>query len=528
MKFKHLLVTLSLAILMLVGGCATRFDEGASPSVTPTQEPSAEQSAEPSATPSFVVPEGDASGGSTDLPERPKLTIGQGLHQYDMQLELDEQGHLLTGKMTVAYNNQTGTELKNIPFQLYANAFAKESTAPFFASEMSQAYPNGFSPGGIDITALRVDGTAATHTLENDDQTVMQIALPKPLQNGGKASIEFEFTVRIPNSLGRFGYGDKGINLCNFYPIACAWDGSKFYTYPYYKAGDPFVSDISDYNVSLSVPEGMVVAYSGNGKETTANGSTTIQIEAPMVRDFAAVASRELAVAAKTVSGVEVKSYFYKNDSSGGRKALTYGADAIKSFNSLFGAYPYDSFSVVQTDFFIGGMEYPGIVLIDKSLYSVDISLEYVVVHEAAHQWWYAVVGNDQIMEPWLDEALAEYSSIKYYGETYSKQEEELMYDTNTGMTANILESQYGKDTPGVSTPMSDFENSGLYSYCIYTKGNIMFHEIEEKIGRDKMISILKAYYKDNSFKRSTKDVLVKAFTDAGGQDVAAIFDKWL
>lgn len=524
MKLKRLLVTLSLAVMMLIGGCATRYDEGASPSVAPSQEQTAEQSA----TPSFVVPHGDASGGSTDLPERTKLVIGQGLHQYDMQLELDEQGHLLTGRMTVAYNNQTGTALQSIPFQLYANAFAKESTAPFFETEMSQAYPNGFSPGGIDITALRVDGTDAAHTLENDDQTVMQIALPNPLESGSKANIEFEFTVRIPNSLGRFGYGDKGINLCNFYPIACAWDGSKFYTYPYYKAGDPFVSDVSDYKVSLSVPEGMVAAYSGNGKETSTNGITTVQIEAPMVRDFAAVVSRDMAVASKKINGIEVKSYFYKDDSLAGKKALTYGANAIKSFNSLFGAYPYDSFSVVQTDFFIGGMEYPGIVLIDNSLYSVDLSLEYVVVHEAAHQWWYAVVGNDQIMEPWLDEALAEYSTVKYYGETYTEQEEKLMYDTNTGLTAGMLESQYGKDIPGVSTPMSEFDNSGLYSYCIYTNGNIMFHEIEEKIGRDKMISILQTYYQQNSFKRSTKDILVKAFTDAGGQDVAAIFDKWL
>jgi aminopeptidase N len=40
-----------------------------------------------------------------------------------------------------------------------------------------------------------------------------------------------------------------------------------------------------------------------------------------------------------------------------------------------------------------------------------------VIVHETAHQWWYSMVGNDQILEPWLDESLADYSEVVYYDE---------------------------------------------------------------------------------------------------------------
>ena len=62
-------------------------------------------------------------------------------------------------------------------------------------------------------------------------------------------------------------------------------------------------------------------------------------------------------------------------------------------------------------------------VMIDTSLYleQQQVWLEYVTVHETAHQWWYGVVGNDQIDEPWLDEALTEYSTILYYGHRYGK-----------------------------------------------------------------------------------------------------------
>ena len=55
--------------------------------------------------------------------------------------------------------------------------------------------------------------------------------------------------------------------------------------------------------------------------------------------------------------------------------------------------YPYDTYSVIASDFYIGGMEYPTLVMIDQSLYNEKdkFLLEYVIAHETAHQWWYSV-----------------------------------------------------------------------------------------------------------------------------------------
>ena len=36
-------------------------------------------------------------------------------------------------------------------------------------------------------------------------------------------------------------------------------------------------------------------------------------------------------------------------------------------------------------------------------------------VHEVVHQWFYNLVGNDQVNEPWLDESLAQYATWQYY-----------------------------------------------------------------------------------------------------------------
>ena len=69
---------------------------------------------------------------------------------------------------------------------------------------------------------------------------------------------------------------------------------------------------------------------------------------------------------------------------------------------------------------FNDGMEYSGFFYLSRDFYSLyDGSprnyLTFVAVHETSHQWWFEQVGNDQAMQPWLDESLATYSERVYY-----------------------------------------------------------------------------------------------------------------
>ena len=80
----------------------------------------------------------------------------------------------------------------------------------------------------------------------------------------------------------------------------------------------------------------------------------------------------------------------------------------------MFGDYPYSIYNVVQADFCYGGMEYPNLSIISNSIENYDEYLN-IIVHETAHQWWYNIVGNDEFNEPWLDEALTEFSTVLFY-----------------------------------------------------------------------------------------------------------------
>ena len=63
-----------------------------------------------------------------------------------------------------------------------------------------------------------------------------------------------KFKVKLPNSIGRMGYGENTVNIANWYQyylcLMIMWNLE-----PYHSIGDPFYSDISDYSVNISIPE---------------------------------------------------------------------------------------------------------------------------------------------------------------------------------------------------------------------------------------------------------------------------------
>ena len=52
-----------------------------------------------------------------------------------------------------------------------------------------------------------------------------------------------------------------------------------------------------------------------------------------------------------------------------------------------------------------------------------------VVAHEVAHQWFYALVGNDQGRDPWLDEGLASYAEYVQIGTLVRHERESIPSD---------------------------------------------------------------------------------------------------
>jgi hypothetical protein len=337
---------------------------------------------------------------------------------YKISAELNTDDKTLIAKQSITYLNTENVELKEIYFHVYTNAFNSKETAPFLFDDFNRAYSRGFEPGNTVVDSVKTkSGQILKHSFQGEGNTILKVELAEPLKPGAAVELAMDYSVSIPPANERFGYGENHFNLGNWYPVAAVFDKSGWNLDKYYPIGDPFYSDSSNYEVTIKAPKEYIIAASGNYLSDKEEGNSRIwEFQGSSMRDFAFIANKDFKVAEQTVNGTIVKSYYYKEDAKRGKEALEIGANSIKVFNEKFGKYPYPTYSVVET-VFPSGMEYPGLVYISdnyyKSFSNKDL-LTIVVVHETAHQWFYSLIGNDQIDEAWLDEGFATYSESIY------------------------------------------------------------------------------------------------------------------
>ncbi|MCB0162786.1 MAG: M1 family metallopeptidase, partial [Anaerolineae bacterium] len=310
----------------------------------------------------------------------------------------------LIGSQQVRYTNNESIPLDDIYFRLYPNL-------PGYGGQMT-------------VNTVIVNNQPVTPTLEADG-TVLRAPLPSPLLPGEVATITLDFDAQLPNQpqngYNIFSYSNGTAALADFYPAVAVYDdeGWDIDIPPSY--GDATYLDTALFQVKLTVPEAMVVAASGSliDSQTNGNGTKTLALVSGPMRDFYIAMREDFQFASETVNGVTVNSYYPPDLAEGGQLALRYAADALTLFNERFGPYPYAEFDVVATPTTAGGVEYPGIVVVSENLYGqIGGFFEHATVHEVAHQWWYSLVGNDQIDDPWLDESLTNYSTV-FYWEAY-------------------------------------------------------------------------------------------------------------
>ena len=150
-------------------------------------------------------------------------------------------------------------------------------------------------------------------------------------------------------------------------------------------------------------------------------------------------------------------------------------------------------------------------VMIDNDIYSYRQSdiLEYIIAHETAHQWWYGIVGNDQIDEPWLDESLTEYSTILYYEKKYGVEVRDKVFNQMViGRFNKYKDSDFINQS--INKSLSNFNSWQEYLALVYQKGAISLNEFRSKIGDEKFFNILKLYFKRNKFRNAKTEDFIK------------------
>jgi len=446
-------------------------------------------------------------------------------YKYNFDLALNVDNMTMDGILDFTYYNNNDVSMDELVFYLYANSYAKEEYHAIEEEHFDLGYPNGFSSGSIEIKSVDIEGGGSYEVTGNQDH-LLEVNLNNKVNPSKSTNVRIEYTVTIPNSYGRFGYGNETISIVNCNPIMAVYDEDKgYYDYEYNSIGDPFFSECADYTANITVPKKYLVAPTGTILDKIySDEMVTYVIDGENRRDFGFVTSDKFNVLSKDINGVRVNSYSFTSQKVN-EKALEIAVDSIDVFSSKFGEYPYKTFNVVESNFFIGGMEYPGMVMIDDSYYTPIHGriMEMIIVHEVAHQWWYGQVGNDQIAEPWLDEALATFSERVYYEHVYPDEYKDLIFNH---VDSDFLGYNKRLEKDDTRIDMNTLEYDDEYSLVVYGFGGWMIDDLRDEIGEEAFYKALNLYLENNLFQIATREDLERAIEDVTGEDITSWFDE--
>ncbi|MFL7869904.1 MAG: M1 family metallopeptidase, partial [Anaerolineales bacterium] len=414
--------------------------------------------------------------------------------QYTFYVLFDYSGRQLAVDETIHYTNQTGTSLSDIVLAVEPNLT-----------------PNSFS-----LETLFLDGATPNYELNGQRLTVF---LPQPLAPGNTLGLSMRYRLAIPPKHFDKPYGYLGyqINLTDWYPFIVPYKGDWVLHDPW-AFGEHLVYESSDFEVNMKVPEeDITVATSAPAEE---NGEWT-RYRLNGARTFVFSASDRFEMSESAVGSVTIRSYYFPGHEGAGEGMLNAAVQAVGLFDVKFAPYPYDSLSVVETES-PDGQEYDGLVFLSSDFYdqyggSNRSNLVSIGVHEIAHNWWFGLVGNDQALEPWLDETMAVYSERIFYEFT----------NPNYGDWWWNFRVNYFNPSGWVDTSIYDAGTFRAYTNAAYLTGAYFIEDLRVRMGDQDFYAFLKDYAARFSHDLVTGDDFFTVVRDNTNADIDDLIQSY-
>ncbi|HVU13979.1 MAG TPA: M1 family aminopeptidase [Phototrophicaceae bacterium] len=379
--------------------------------------------------------------------------------------------------------NRTGSAQTTVVFDVEANRF----------------------PDIFTLNSVNADLGVAKHDLNGRSLT---LNLNKALAPGCTLDADLDFTLHVPPvgqngdpNTGYFGYTDHQLNLAQWLPMLAYYHDGQWIVHDNSVIGEQVVVEVANWDVTLTVSDAgtsMVVAAPGT---LVSHSGKTWHYTLANARDYSLSLSPEYQVTSeKADNNVSVELYSFGDRTTQTQhgavdnihQAVDAAAQALALYSQLYGSFPYDRFVVVQGDY-PDGTEFSDLVFVGDQWFRTNTGtpqsyLTIITVHETSHQWWFARVGSDQALNPWMDEALAVYSEYVFYEDRYP--------DLKSWWWAFRVDAYVGKNYTGkkVDSSVYDFDTARDYINAVYLRGAHMLDDLRQDLGTDAFFDLLKRY----------------------------------
>jgi len=304
---------------------------------------------------------------------------------------------------------------------------------------------------GMTITKMAVNGRAA-RLAPTDPRvvglatTVARVELPAPIASRSTATLEIEWSFKLPGGPGvghrmTMRWADTLYQPTQWYPRVAVYDDLRGWDTELYLGPSEFYNNFGRFDVRIDAPAGWIVSGTGvlqNPEEVltatarerlarvlqsdevrtivgpdevgpgraTAPGDRLIwHLVADTANDFAWATAKKYVWRATraTIPGrgpVPIHLVFQPGRESLYADAGAITRHALEFYSTLWMPYAFPQLTLQDGP--SAGMEYP--MVINSNRGAAD--------HETGHQWWPMVVGNDETRYGWMDEGFNQYMNI--------------------------------------------------------------------------------------------------------------------
>jgi hypothetical protein len=485
---------------------------------------------------------------------------------YTIDVKLDSGARTLTARERLVWTNITPVATSELQFHLYYNAWRnrdstwlREHTLASFWTAAAVRRDDEFAAIDISTLTLSAGGAAIDLTKQmrfiapddgnEDDRTVMAVALSNPVGPGETITLDIVFTARIPRPFARTGAIGNYFFIAQWFPKIGVLDPTGTWNCHQFHVSTEFFSDFGTYDVRMTVPRGWPLAATGRERERTdnADGTTTHRYYQEDVHDFAWTTSPDFIEARDRfehpgLPPVDMRLMLQPEHASQAARHFESARATLRSYGEWFGAYPYGHITIIdpawQSD--TDGMEYPTLFTVGTSwlLPRADTYLEDTVVHELGHQWWYGMVATNEFEDAWMDEGINQYANARVMAEEFQEGRavrrffggfvpwviDDLRWDRLTA--GELLPAYRGNPTVDIqATPSFRYwpRNSGAITYA---KPALWLHTLERALGWTTVQQILATFFERWKFKHPKPGDLFQVANEVSRRDLSPFFDQ--
>jgi len=220
--------------------------------------------------------------------------------------------------------------------------------------------------------------------------------------------------------------------------------------------------------------------------------------------------------------GIPVSAWVYPQDSVKGFENYSVAPAILKFYSDYIGPYPYNKLANVQSKTIFGGMENASAIFYYEESAASKNSVEDLLAHEIAHQWFGDMATEKSFPHLWLSEGFATYMTDLYIESKYGTDSMNRRLKSERRTVVNFSKRS---DQPIVDSISSYMD---LLNANSYQKGAWVLHMLRRQIGDSAFHLFIKKYYDRYKGKNADTNDLVAVAGEVVNKDLKSFFRQWL